>query len=114
MMKWRLGAIVMKRYGTGTENGELCEIVSALDEPSFSLRDTSGHEFTWAQSLTRDATDGERVEYWKRRALRAEGAIGGESLGTFIADGGLSTLARERVAAERKRIVTDFEGLGAP
>lgn len=68
------GKIVVKRYGTGDERGELCEVVFTINQPVYQLRTPeSGELFTWCQSLTRPATPEEQIEYWRRRALAAEG-----------------------------------------
>jgi hypothetical protein len=66
------GDIVMKRYGTGTESGELGEVAGMYSEPTACLVAPDGHKYWWAQSLTRPATPDEVVHYWKARALKAE------------------------------------------
>ena len=74
----KLNTIV--RVCTGTENteqrkssdGNFCEVVSICNEPTYQLRDSNGHHFHWAQSLTRPASEQETIEYWKNRAIIAE------------------------------------------
>ena len=68
----RLETVVMKRYGTDTEQGELALIVGACDAPTFNLLRLDGQRFHWRQDLTRPATPEETAEYWKQRALIAE------------------------------------------
>jgi hypothetical protein len=63
-----LGESEVERLGSG----EFAEVKSALDEPSFGLVDIDGHEYTSAQSLTRLATVGEELAYWRERAKAAE------------------------------------------
>jgi hypothetical protein len=49
------------------------EAVSYLGEPSYYVKkdgDTRG--FHWAESITREATLEEQVEYWRKRAEDAE------------------------------------------
>jgi hypothetical protein len=79
-----LEQVVMKRYGTGVEHGELCEVVAIINEPAYELRTVEGQEFSWCQSLTRPATDGETIDFWRSRARRAEREL--ESARRALAD----------------------------
>ena len=75
-MRVELGTIVVKRYGTGDEHGELAEVVSIINSPTYELKDTSGNIYTWVQNITRPATVEETIAYWRERARRAEEAGG--------------------------------------
>lgn len=68
----KLGMIVVKRYGTGTEDGEFAEVVSYCDAPSFHLRSPDGSEYHWREDLTRPASANEVVQYWQQRAATYE------------------------------------------
>lgn len=47
---------------------KLCQVKMMLNEPSATLVDETGREFTWAQSLCRDATAEQTIAYWKASA----------------------------------------------
>ena len=55
-------------YGTGV-------VFGYVDQPSFLIRQSSGHEQAWMESLCRPATPEEVVIYWHQRAILAEGKL---------------------------------------
>ncbi|WP_422346978.1 hypothetical protein [Stenotrophomonas sp. DR009] len=57
-----------------TTDGAVCfigEVEGRIDEPCYLIRH-EGRQQAWIRRLTREATTEETIEYWKRRALRAE------------------------------------------
>jgi len=49
------------------------EAVSYLGEPSYYVKKDDGTRgFHWAESITREATPEEQIEYWRNLALEAE------------------------------------------
>lgn len=56
--------IVRRKDGMGQEH-ELCQVVSTADHPTATLVNAKGERVSWAQHLTRPATQEEIIEYWK-------------------------------------------------
>lgn len=57
-----------------TTDGAFCfigEVEGRIEEPCYLIRH-DGRQQAWIQRLTREATAEETIEYWKKRALRAE------------------------------------------
>ncbi len=71
-MSAELGSVVVKRYGTGHEDGELAEVVAVINLPTYELKDADGRRYTWVQNITRPATPDETTAYWQERARKAE------------------------------------------
>lgn len=71
----KLGTVIIQRSGAvcnTSGDGRAALIVSICDAPTYGLIAADGTRFHWRQDLTRPATEEETVEYWRRRAERAE------------------------------------------
>lgn len=60
-----------------TADGAFCfigEVEGRIEDPCYLICH-GGRQQAWLQSLTREATAEETIEYWKQRAIEAETAL---------------------------------------